>query len=165
MRAPQNHLVAAVTKGDIDAVRAALTAGASADERGPDGRTALMLAAQRGDLSMAQALLDAGASPNRRTSSREETVLHLLARDPNCADMLRTVATERARVERRDRFGWTPLMVAAHHGCAPAVTVLLAAGADPASAAPDGSTPSALAEAAGHTAIQEQLGAAGTPES
>ena len=77
-----------------------------------------------------EVLLEAGASPNRRSRRREETVLHMLARRADATALLDAVLSRRVRVDRRDRFGWTPLMVAAREGSADVVARLLEAGGD-----------------------------------
>ncbi len=150
-------LVFAVQTGDLEAVQAAL-AGSSADARDSRGRTALMLAADRGDLATVRALLDAGASPNRRTPDREETALHLLARKGGSQEVARELLSRRVRYDRPDRFGWTPLMVAARFGRGELVAALVQAGAEPDLRTPDGRTARQLADEAGHADIAAELG-------
>lgn len=146
-------LVDAVQTGDLAKVREALSSGCSADERDVSGHTALMVAALKGDVPVAQALLEAGASPNRRTTDREETVLHLLAREPSGAGVMKALLGGSVRLERRDRFGWTPLMVAAHTGSVGSVQCLVDAGADISARTSDGRTVADLAEQAGHADV------------
>ncbi len=155
--ATHDELVSAVRAGNASAVAQALGAGASTDERDNRGYTALMLACENGDLDITTALLDAGASPNRRTTEREETVLHQLARRPASGDLIQVVLKHRCRLDRVDRFGWTPLMVAAQSGSADVATALVAAGADVSIQAPDGRTVRELAEAAGHSDVVAAL--------
>ncbi len=62
----------------------------------------------------------------------------------------------------RNRYGWTPLMVAACRGHASLVTLLLSAGADPSAVAEGhGCTPLALAAQRGHVAVTRTLLEAG----
>lgn len=148
-----NELVSAVRSGDAAAISAAIGGGASIDERDARGHTALMLACASGDVTAAGTLLEAGASPNRRTLDREETVLHQLARQPQSKELLALILAKRCRIDRRDRFGWTPLMVAAHSGSSEVAHALIDAGADPSVVAPDGRTVQELAAAGGHESI------------
>ena len=152
MHEPHDRLLNAVREGHVDAASAALQEGASVDARDGRGHTALMLACARYDGAMVRCLLAAGASPNRRTTHDEETVLHQLARQPTPEGltMLKVILAESPRVDRIDRYGWTPLMVAAQMGAVDHVSALLAAGADTAVQEPDGRTASTLAKDAGH---------------
>lgn len=148
-RQPPRGLVTAIHDG-VEAVHTAIEAGASVDERDDMGHTALMLACLAGRIDVAEALLDAGASPNRRTSDKEETVLHLLAARAEGAAALDLLLTRPVRAERRDRFGWTPLMVAARAGNTANVRVLLGACTDTGAKTPDGRTALDLARESGH---------------
>ena len=58
----------AAKRGDIDGVKAALTAGADADARDRSGWTALMYAADKGYTLMIAPLLAAGADPDARAA-------------------------------------------------------------------------------------------------
>jgi ankyrin repeat protein len=60
-----------------------------------------------------------------------------------------------------DRDGWTPLHLAAHHGHAAVVEMLLANNADPNARTRDGRTALALAEQAGRGDVAELLRASG----
>lgn len=157
MNQSSHELVAAVYARDPVAVAAALGSGASVDARDTEGKTALMSAAVSGDAEIVRALLEAGASPNRRTVDREETVLHLLARANASGPVLDAIVAAKTRVDRRDRFGWTPLMVAAQNGAAEVLRALLAAGADAALTTPDGKSARDLAAEAGQEALLEDL--------
>ena len=55
----------AARRGDADALRAQLDAGAEVDALDRHGQTALMLAAQRGHLAAVRVLLEAGADRDR----------------------------------------------------------------------------------------------------
>ena len=58
----QAQLIEAAMRGDADELKTLLAAGAKADDRDSDRRTALAYAAAQGSLPAVQALLDAGAS-------------------------------------------------------------------------------------------------------
>jgi ankyrin repeat protein len=153
MHPSHDDLVTAAQQGDLTAAGAALAAGASPDARDARGHTVLMVACARDDLALASLLLEAGASPNRRDVDNEETVLHQLARRSGATATLGAILERRVRVDRPDRFGWTPLMVAAQLGAAENVAALLAAGADPTLTTPDGRTAAELARDTGHLEV------------
>ncbi|MFT4626002.1 MAG: ankyrin repeat protein [Myxococcota bacterium] len=155
--APNEQLVAAAEAGTADAAVAALADGAHVDARDTRGHTALMVACDRGELAIASVLLEAGASPNRRTPDTEETALHRLARKATATPMLSKLLQHRVRIDRADRFGWTPLMMAARTGATANVTALLAAGADASLATPDGRTAADLAAEMGHPDVLAAL--------
>ena len=152
MHEPHDRLLAAALHGDAAAAKEALEAGASVDTRDTRDRTVLMIACERGDRAFAELLLSAGASPNRRTTDSEETVMHQLARQHNAeaASVLSLVLKHSPRIDRLDRFGWTPLMVASQVGALENVRALLASGADPSLTAPDGRSAAMLASESGH---------------
>jgi len=66
--------------------------------------------------------------------SQEDNHLFLLAGEGMRVGELSAALGEGAVVERRNRNGWTPLMLAAAKGNLPAVELLLEAGADPSAA-------------------------------
>ena len=59
-------LLDAAHRGDIPAVRAALSAGADVETRDKNGRTPLILAAELGNVDMLRLLLEKGAKPDSR---------------------------------------------------------------------------------------------------
>jgi hypothetical protein len=76
-------LLAAIKRGDIDAVIQLLQSGASPDATDPQyGYTALMLAARSSALGIVQALLDAHADPNRKAKDGYTALLFAA----NCGD-------------------------------------------------------------------------------
>ena len=62
-----NQLLFAASKGDIEAVRAALTHGANIHACGEDGRTALHYAVMQRRSDIALVVLYAGANPRARS--------------------------------------------------------------------------------------------------
>ena len=60
------HLTQAVTAGDVDAVNAALAAGADVNERNNGGQTALILAVIFNHIDLVHLLVKAGANPRLR---------------------------------------------------------------------------------------------------
>ncbi|XP_076643310.1 uncharacterized protein LOC143353690 isoform X2 [Halictus rubicundus] len=93
-----------------------------------------------------------------QTDSCGRTVLHTLAADGN-ASLLELALTTcpQAKLEATDRHGQTPLNLAARHGYADVVRVLLAAGACADHADCDGWTALRAAAWGGHTQVVEML--------
>ncbi|XP_014296196.1 ankyrin repeat domain-containing protein 50-like isoform X1 [Microplitis mediator] len=85
------------------------------------------------------------------------TVLHTLAADGNASLLeLALAACPQAKLEATDRHGQTPLNLAARHGYADVVRVLLAAGASADHADCDGWTALRAAAWGGHTQVHSQ---------
>lgn len=78
MSAHDEELLAAAEAFDLEAVKAALEAGADVDARGPGGRTALMSASMRSFIQIMEVLLGAGASVDLQ-GALGETALILAA--------------------------------------------------------------------------------------
>jgi ankyrin repeat protein len=110
-------------------VRQLIADGHAADERDPDGLTALMWAARVGAVDAMRALLDAGADPNARDHRNGWTpLIHAIHKQH--VDAVRVLLEYGADPnERTDLF--TPLMMAAADRDATIVKLLLAHGADP----------------------------------
>ncbi|XP_018398416.1 PREDICTED: ankyrin repeat domain-containing protein 50-like isoform X4 [Cyphomyrmex costatus] len=93
-----------------------------------------------------------------QTDSYGRTVLHTLAADGNASLLeLALAACPQAKLEAVDRNGQTPLNLAARHGYADVVRVLLAAGARADHADCDGWTALRAAAWGGHIQVVEQL--------
>ncbi|XP_046742659.1 ankyrin repeat domain-containing protein 50 isoform X1 [Diprion similis] len=92
-----------------------------------------------------------------QADSSGRTVLHTLAADGNASLLeLALAACPQAKLEATDRHGQTPLNLAARHGYADVVRVLLAAGASADHADCDGWTALRAAAWGGHTQVQLQ---------
>ena len=144
----QTPLMYAARAGSVEAVRAFLDAGASANARSSAGWTALMYAARDNpDARIAEALFEAGGDPSLRNgegrtpldlalSSGNQAFVYWLneklfrAAESAPADTVRTLLEGGAVVDGRDAYGQTPLMYAVHKNRREAVSALLAAGAD-----------------------------------
>ena len=166
-------LLYGVMAGDLDVVRALLSAGADVDDAGPDGVTALMLALTKRHEDIALALLERGADPN--PAGAGYSALHLASATGHTAvaeAILALGADPNLRVERPQRItnafeigvfqspgsgrltqiGSTPFMVAAKSADAPIMRLLAASGADPLLTTNDGTTALMLAAGLGKRA-------------
>ncbi|MEQ1895955.1 MAG: ankyrin repeat domain-containing protein [Vicinamibacterales bacterium] len=120
-------LVDAISKGDHQALRAQLRAGANVNAPLGDGSTALHWAAERGDQVAVDLLLQAGASA-KATSRYGVAPLSLAALNGH-AGMLTSLIKAGADPNSALPEGETVLMTAARTGNVDAVRVLLAHGA------------------------------------
>jgi ankyrin repeat protein len=118
----------AALAGDADSARLLLGAGADVNAAAADGNSALVLAAFSGHPAVAGVLIEAGADPN--AAGAGYTALHAAALRGDLEWALPTPMT-----------GATPLLVAATYLEVEIVRALLAGGADPAIALPNGTTP------------------------
>jgi len=125
LRSRATPIIVAMQYRHTDAALALLEAGADIKVRDRAGSTMLHLAAQTGDLALVRALLGKGADANARTP---KSTAPAGARGGG-GGFGRGVAGEE-----------TPLMVAARSDHEPVMRALVAAGADPALKAQDGTT-------------------------
>jgi ankyrin repeat protein len=148
----------AAAVGNVAVVRTLLTSDrASADDRGPDGYTALHFAAMFGQMEVARLLLGRGADPNAVALNESRvTPLHsaVAAKHRDTASLLLALGASPNAVQRG---GWTSLHTAARDGDEAIVDMLLLRGADPTRAADDGKTAIDLAEENGHAALAKLL--------
>ena len=166
-------LLHAVLAGDLDTVRVLLAAGASVDETGPDGVTAVMLALTKRHEEVALLLLARRADPHPAEAGH--TALHLASATGQLAvteALLTRGADPNLPVERPQRItnafeigvfqspgsgrltqiGSTPFMVAAKSADARTMRLLVASGADPLLTSDDGTTALMLAAGLGKRA-------------
>ena len=103
--------------------------------------TPLAVAAVKGDVDTVVELLDAGADVNE-VDLEGHTALLWVARDgpPDALAVLVDAGADLDAGDSRPGFGWTPLITAIHTGGLGTIEALLALGADPNLAAPDGRT-------------------------
>ena len=169
-------LLHAILAGDLDAVRVLLAAGASVDDAGPDGVTALMLALIKRHEEIALFLLDQGADPHQADAGY--TALHLASATGQLGvaeALLTRDADPNLRLERPQRLtnafeigvfqspgsgrltqlGSTPFIVAAKSADARMMRLLAAAGADPRLTTHDGTTALMLAAGLGKRAATD----------
>lgn len=158
----------AASRGQSQAVRLLLDAGARADLQNRFGWTALMLAAENGDLPTADVLAAApvasapvasappptsggasGGNSGLEAADTQGTTALYLAASRGDAAMARLLLSHHANPNSRRSDGRTPLMAACERGSLEVVEALVAAGADVNAATPTGET--ALALAAHHS--------------
>ena len=173
----------ACENGSGELVRALLAAGADARAALPSGETVLMTAARAGAADAVAALVAHGADVNARESIEGQTALMwaVSERHPEVVAVLieagadvaarsrvRSVVTARsARTAGEGAVavvregGFSPLLFAARSGDPDAARRLLAAGADPHDAAPDGASALVVAAHSGHGALARLLLEAG----
>jgi hypothetical protein len=104
----------AAYKGDLAAVRQAITAGADVTFADPQGYTALMSAAGKGHADIVQLLLDAGADPNAK-SKRLVTPMHCAAAIGSLPSVKALLAAG-AKAHPKDDQGYVPLDDAEENG-------------------------------------------------
>jgi ankyrin repeat protein len=126
-------LMSAAATGDADSVALVLSRGARADERAPDGTTAVHLATRSSCLACLMALGRAGAPLNLPAGPRQRTALQdaILMNAPLLVEeLLRLGADPR----KQDAFGESALHLLARADASRAAAItqaLLGAGADP----------------------------------
>jgi ankyrin repeat protein len=136
------RLLAAVKRGDIDAVRSSC-AEANVDINLPHqserGGTALYVAAQKGHLEVVQRLVQHGADKDRATYDGW-TPLFTAAEQGRLA-VVQYLVQLGADKDQAGNLGWTPLWIAAARGCFEVVQYLVQQGADKEKADNSGRTP------------------------
>ncbi len=150
-------LAEAAAVDDVAQVRSRLAAGATVDDRTPDGFTPLQLAAYFGAPAAAAELIHAGAELNSVAANPMRIQpLHAAAagRHGNVAALLIDAGAD---VNAKQSHGWVPLHSAAANGDVDLVDRLIAAGADPAATNDDGKTAADVATASGHEDLAARL--------
>lgn len=120
----------AAARGDLEAVRRLLRAGADVNASQGDGMTALHWAAERDDADLANVLLYAGARVDAGTRIGHYTPLHLASRGAGATVVEVLVDAGGDPNASTTNSGATPLHLAAATGDPAVVAVLVEAGAD-----------------------------------
>lgn len=158
---PGAELLAAARRGDAEAVRVALAAGADPDTLPPpeaaDQRSPIIAAATAADLGALRALIAAGAAIDRPAAGL--TALLAATRDSYSGriDAVMTLLANGADSQRADAAGNTPLHCAAASRDAGVAQSLLDAGAHIDAINREGLTPLALACEAANWSVAEFL--------
>ncbi len=141
-------------------VAGALDGGADPDRRTPDGFTPLQLAAFFGAPATAALLIERGADVDAVADNPMRIQPLHAATAGGHREIALLLISAGARLDGRQRHGWTPLLAAADHGDAELVEALLAAGADATASNDDGLAPAEAARAKGHLKVADRLAAA-----
>ncbi len=168
---PGAHLDAPVAdaamRGDGEAVRSLLAAGADVNAAQGDGMTALHWASRNGDLALVRTLLGAGANIHAGTRIGRYTALHM-ASETGAGDVVALLLGAGAdpSVSTLGTGGARPLHLAAASGSERAVTALVAGGAEVnATETSWGQTPLMFAAFRGRTGVVRTLLEAGADPS
>jgi len=109
-------------------------------------RTPLAMATRDGNSGIARALIDAGANPNEESYLHGDTLLHHCGSE----DVMQLLIEEGVAVEKSNRWGLTPLHVAAWKCSLSMVRTLLSCGGSVTSLTLDGRTPLHFVASADH---------------
>ncbi|MFI6938171.1 ankyrin repeat domain-containing protein [Streptomyces sp. NPDC050418] len=115
--------MAAAGKGDADAVRKAVDAGAELEATDDRGRTPLILAVTGDHVEAAEILVKAGADPDRQDD--QEDSAWLVTGVTGSAEMARVLIPADPDYTLENRYGGTSLIPAGEHGHADYVREVL----------------------------------------
>ena len=146
-------------KGNVDAVKTALSQGADVNVR-KGGWTVLMRVIGEGHTEIAQLLLASAADPNAK-GFKGETALTIAAEHGH-TEIVKSLLTKGAEVNAKTEHGNTALHYGSEFGHRDVVKVLLDAGADVNQKDQDGETALATAKRKNHAEIVQLLKDAGT---
>ncbi|KIW78791.1 hypothetical protein Z517_08630 [Fonsecaea pedrosoi CBS 271.37] len=130
----------AATRGDEDAVRCLLEAGADVNCRDDFGNTPLTFAASTGSVRLLELLILHGADVHARTSIGSQAIHHA-SRHQRAIEPVRTLLRAGASLNSTNSFGQAPLSGAAIANCLAIGAFLLDAGADMHTRSLHGDTP------------------------
>ncbi len=123
-----NGLFAAAAKGEVEAIKRAITAGGSVTARDDYKRTPLQVAAYRSQTAAMRALVAAGADPNALENDRYDIVtIASVANDLPTLKAALEIGCKATNIT--SRYDGTALIAAAHLGHAEVVRELIRAGA------------------------------------
>ncbi|KAK9816616.1 hypothetical protein WJX72_002810 [[Myrmecia] bisecta] len=118
----EDNVHSAASTGDVELLQGLLKAGAEADEKDDEGRTALHFASGYGELKCAEVLLEAKADPNALDDNKN-TALHYAA-GYGQADCVELLLKNGANVTAKNLDGKTALEVAKLNDKAEVVAIL-----------------------------------------
>lgn len=162
-RPASTRFAVAIERGDVEAIKALLDEGNKPDthiDYGENWITPLMKAAWDGEKEIVEVLLAAGADVNAQAPGWGETALgQAVSRDH--VEIARLLVEKGAKLESRNKQGFTPLIQAAAAGKLEMVTLLLEKKANPNAEDDVGFTPLKYAVAAGSEPVARALVAGG----
>jgi ankyrin repeat protein len=120
---PDHALIAAGAAGDAATIRQLLAAGARAQARDAQGRTALVAAVYGNHVEAARLLIEAGADVNAQDNLQNSAFL--LAGASGYLEILRLTLAHGADLRSTNRYGGTALIPACHYGHLETVRELL----------------------------------------
>ena len=141
-------------KGDVDAVKTALSQGADVNVR-KGGWTVLMRVAGEGHTEIAQLLLAHAADPNAKGFGGETALT--IAAEHGHTEIVKALLTKGAEVNAKTEHGSTALHYGSEYGHPDVVKVLLDAGADVNQKDQDSETALAIAVRKNHAEIVQLL--------
>lgn len=156
-------LVAAAGKGQAEAARILLAAGADPNFRVPEGSvgyTSIIVATRENQPEVLGVLLAHGGDPNIQDALKWRPLHHAVSPSAQYLHVIRVLIAHGADVDGRDGLQRTALHRAAGFGHAKAVKLLLQNGADAALREKYGRTARERAARAGHHAVARLLGSA-----
>jgi ankyrin repeat protein len=124
-------LMMVAENGDCEGARFLIGLGAKVDAQNMMEESALIYAAMRGNVEMAKLLIESGADKELKGAMGDAPLAVAASMGGRRGEeFARALIGWGARVDSRNDFGSTPLMIAAHFADATMVSLLLAAGAD-----------------------------------
>ncbi|MFC4775265.1 M48 family metallopeptidase [Paenibacillus sp. GCM10023252] len=150
-----SKLTRAAAEGDLNEIRALLSAGTDANYQDSDGWTALMWAAQDNRTDMIQVLLGHGADPDIQNYMEESALIRAISND--YIEAVKVLIEQGADSNLPDSYGGTPLMAAASNGNMSIVQLLLEAGVEASHEDAEGTTAFMLAKKNGYHEVAELL--------
>ncbi|CAH2094980.1 unnamed protein product [Euphydryas editha] len=133
------HLAAA--RGFAECVELLLAEGAQANVRNYRGLTALHLAARCSSLECVEVLLrDGNADPNAEDHDKRTPLHAAICNTERACDIIDTLVSWGAQVNKKDEYGYSPLHLAAMDGLTQCVETLIFLGADVTSKSKKGHT-------------------------
>ena len=146
----------AAINGSAAMIDALLRAGADPNHASPEGETPLMTTARTGAAEAIRVLLDHGASVDAVEGWHQQTALMWAAAHDN-ATATRALVDGGADLHAVSEGGFTPLLFAVREGSAQTLDTLLAAGANPDDALPNGTSGLWLATYNAHYDVAARL--------
>lgn len=118
----QNDIIEAVTKGQINTVKALLDNGANANQKGKDSKSLLLIATEKKDLAMAKLLIQYGANVNQQDNILDSPFLYAGA--SGYTELVKLYLDHGADFKIFNRYNGTALIPACERGHVETVRLL-----------------------------------------